>query len=478
MNNFIRNSSACLLGLSPATAVLPAMLQANGRSNNSRQTGLENGESSGRVFSGSNGRVHAGHHHFDQELAQSESSAKSRVRVALYSHDTMGLGHLRRNLLIAQALSESPLQATTLLITGAHEANFFSLPPDADFLTLPRMHKDAAGRYTAGQLAISVEDLVRLRGESIRSALNAFRPDVVIVDKVPGGAFGEMLPALRSVSEKYGTQCVLGIRDVLDEAAVVRSEWLESSHQVIDDFYDELWVYGDRRVYDPIEEYDWQQGLADKVRFTGYLDQARRLDQSSKSVSQDLTDFCTEDEHLVVCALGGGQDGFPLAESFVEALPPTGTKGILLAGPFMPPHLLRSIQKRVATRSNIRVLEFTAEADQIIRRADRVVAMGGYNTVCAILSYRKPALLVPRVSPRSEQWIRAERLQQLGLLETIHPEALTTETLRDWLEKEVPRPKIHPEVIDFAGLDRIGQLVTRLLGRKVNDRTTLTRGTV
>jgi predicted glycosyltransferase len=340
------------------------------------------------------------------------------------------------------------------------------------------MHKDQHGKYTAGQLAISVEDLVCLRAESIRSALDAFRPEVMIVDKVPSGAFGEMLPALRSITEKYDTRCVLGIRDVLDEAKVVRSEWLESSHEVIDEFYDELWVYGDQRVYDPVKEYDWPQGLAEKVRYTGYLDQAKRLEKSHEETSANLSTASKGGNRRIVCTLGGGQDGFQLAETFIDAIPQTGAEGILLTGPFMPPHLLRSIQERAAQRRNVRVLDFTPEADKLISSADRVVAMGGYNTVCAILSYRKPAILVPRVSPRKEQWIRAQRLQQLGILDAVHPNELTVNALRDWMEKDLPQPNIHPDVIDFAGLERIARLVTGMVERKAKGRRNFTRGSV
>lgn len=51
-----------------------------------------------------------------------------RLRVVLYSHDTMGLGHIRRNLRLAQGLSESDLPIDVLLITGARESGGFSLP--------------------------------------------------------------------------------------------------------------------------------------------------------------------------------------------------------------------------------------------------------------------------------------------------------------------------------------------------------------
>ena len=48
--------------------------------------------------------------------------------------------------------------------------------------------------------------------------------------------------------------------------------------------------------------------------------------------------------------------------------------------------------------------------------------MGGYNTYCEILSFDKPALIVPRVQPREEQLIRARRAAELGLIEMLLPE--------------------------------------------------------
>jgi predicted glycosyltransferase len=41
--------------------------------------------------------------------------------------------------------------------------------------------------------------------------------------------------------------------------------------------------------------------------------------------------------------------------------------------------------------------------------------MAGYNSFCEVLSFDKPALLVPRQAPRREQLIRAQRAQDLGL---------------------------------------------------------------
>jgi len=404
----------------------------------------------------------------DAEHQQIGGTPNRKPRVALYSHDTMGLGHLRRNLLIAQSLAESPLQATSLLITGAHEANFFSLPQGADCITLPRLRKEQDGNYSSGQLAISIDELISLRAESISSALASFQPDVLVVDKVPAGAFGELLPALRSLARQSKTRCVLGIRDVLDDPETVRSECERAdSFALIDDFFEEIWVYGDQRVYDPADEYGWPTSIASKIRFTGYLNQMTRLATTEPSnVSQSINLGEPEDK-LIICTLGGGQDGYNLGKTFVEALPGKGHFGVLLAGPFMDPGLLRSLREAAEKCGNCLVLKFTPEADQLIQRADRVVAMGGYNTVCSVLSHQKNALIVPRVLPRQEQWIRAERLQQLGLIDVLHPSQLSGDALGSWIASDLSQPTNAASVIDFGGLHRVQQLCGSLMGNPI-----------
>ena len=180
-----------------------------------------------------------------------------------------------------------------------------------------------------------MEDLISLRASSICSAIESFRPDLLIVDKVPLGAFGELVPTLKFLRSRGNIKCVLGIRDVLDDPDAVRAE---TDNQVIQEaiekYYDEIWVYGDRRVYDPIVEYHWSKSVESKVKFTGYLDQSQRLREQA---GDDVTSLApASSDRLVVCMLGGGQDGFSVAKTFVEALPATGVKGVLLTGPFMP----------------------------------------------------------------------------------------------------------------------------------------------
>lgn len=380
----------------------------------------------------------------------------------------MGLGHLRRNLLIAQTLARSELRATSLMISGAHETNFFSLPEGVDCLTLPRINKIRHGNYQVAKLGISMDELERIREMSICAALEQFEPDVMIVDKVPVGACGELLPALRSLADRGHTRCILGLRDILDDSTAVRSEWLSRKNiQAIEDFYDAIWIYGDRHVYNAVQEYRFPRSLAKKTRFTGYLDQTSRMATGSGDNCRGTNGESTSRKRSVICAVGGGQDGAALIDAFINAVTPD-IDAIVLTGPYLPQQALQAARRAAAIRKNLQIVGFTPEADFFIAGADRVVAMAGYNTVCSILSFCKPALLVPRMVPRREQWIRAQRFRELGLVDMISPKRLTPKSLASWLRRPVEHFSDARDLVDLNGLDRVVEWVASLIAGDEN----------
>jgi predicted glycosyltransferase len=345
---------------------------------------------------------------------------------------------MRRNLLIAQTFAGAPFRATTLLIAGSREAGLFAVPPGVDCLTLPGLGKAEGGEYRVRSLDVPLPDLTNLRAKAIHAALAGFEPDVLIVDKVPRGAAGELDSTLEELRAGGRTRCVLGLREVLDEPATVRREWESAGNeQAIRQFYDAIWVYGDPAVYDPVYEYGFSHEVARKVQYTGYLDPRERLRHFGTEEMEPLKALGLPPGRLVLCVVGGGQDGARLAEVFADVEFPPDTNAVLLTGPFLPLASRQRLFRRTAVHPRFRVLDFVVEPEPLLQCADRVIAMGGYNTVCEILSLEKRALIVPRVEPRQEQLIRAQRLREFGLLEMLHPDEVTPEALAAWLTRDV-----------------------------------------
>jgi predicted glycosyltransferase len=310
---------------------------------------------------------------------------------------------------------------------------------------------------------MSLQELIVMRGNLIRTALESFQPDVFIVDNVPRGAVRELDPALQALRQSGRTQCVLGLRDILDTPAVVKREWgTAANYDAIRQYFDQIWVFGDPAVYDPVAEYSFPADIAPKVRYAGYLDQRARLNLDDVSKQDPLAGLNLPDGKLALCMVGGGQDGSRVAEAFAQADLPHSTNGVVVTGPFMPEETQNRLRGFAESNPRLRILDFIQEPGFLMQRADSVVAMGGYNTVCEVLSHNKRALIVPRVRPREEQHIRARRLSDLGKIDMLHPDCLSPARLSVWLADKQAKPS-SDFTIDQNGLERLPRLLDDLL---------------
>lgn len=380
---------------------------------------------------------------------------QARPRIALYSHDTMGLGHIRRNQLIAKTLAAPPLNANVLLITGVREGGAFPVPHGIDSISLPAYCKEADGSYGARSLDIGVAHLSRLRSDLIDMALRSFAPDLFIADNVPLGALNELAPALKRMRADGDTRCVLGLRDILDDPATVAREWtVRGNFDAIRDYYDAVWIYGDPALYDTERKYGFPEDVAAKTSYLGLLDPC----PPSKYKS-----FAENGKRLILCSAGGGQDGFELAQSFAAAALPYDATGMIVTGPFMPKDKRDALHTLAQQRDNLDIVEAIYDPIPLLCRADSVIGMAGYNTVNEMLALGKRALLVPRMVPRTEQLIRAERLAELGLVTCMKHEEATPTAISRWLLS----PPLHNNArarLDFSGLESVLEQVAILIG--------------
>jgi predicted glycosyltransferase len=213
-----------------------------------------------------------------------------------------------------------------------------------------------------------------------------------------------------------------------------------------------------------IDEYRFPPSIASKIRFVGYLDQRTRVRFAGGQTPDFPETGLLPQGRLMLCLLGGGQDGDRLAEAFAEAKFPEDAYGVIVTGPFMSAQTQKRVLERSAANPRLRVLSFIKEPTMLVERAERVIAMGGYNTVCEVLSFKKPSLIVPRTKPRREQIIRAQRLKELGLIDLLEGEHLTPSALTAWMALDLP--PLQTEIkLNLGGLDRLPELADEVLGR-------------
>ncbi|MDN5698010.1 MAG: hypothetical protein L0G70_08570, partial [Rubrobacter sp.] len=175
----------------------------------------------------------------------------------MYSHDSFGLGHLRRTLALAEALVEKDPANNVLILTGSTISGAYRMSRGIDLIKLPSAIKVGKGEYEPSRLSVDADRLIWLRSRLILGAAQSFEPDAFVVDKAPLGMKGEVEPALEYLrQERPETLTVLGLRDVMDDPADVCQSWRRSKMQeAIEKFYDRILVYGPREIYDPLPEY-------------------------------------------------------------------------------------------------------------------------------------------------------------------------------------------------------------------------------
>jgi predicted glycosyltransferase len=377
--------------------------------------------------------------------------------IMLYSHDSYGLGHIRRSLEIATHLSHSIPQASLIMLTGSMQAHAYPLPERMEYIKLPALTKDAQGQYCSRLLPHTIDITSKLRQRIILESVRNLKPDVLLVDKVAAGIRGELLPALNFIKTNLpATRMVLGMRDIEDHPDHVHADWAKSGTlSLLKNMYHAIFLYGSLSIYNPVTEYGLSPNIEKKLIPCGYVGRT----QPNLSREHIREQFKLQTDRLVLVTPGGGDDGYPLLKTYVTMLrkqfassrPTFDT--LLVTGPLMDPRKRLRLQQAAKSELALTVTDFTPRLYEYLTAADLVVSMGGYNTIVEILAANQRGIIVPRIHPRLEQCIRAERLAAKGLIEMIHPTKLTPNNLFHAITRSLqgPRP---PQPQDIGvGLD-------------------------
>ena len=381
-------------------------------------------------------------------------------RILLYSHDTFGLGNIRRTLLLAQEVIEQYPKAAVLLVTGSQMIHSFRIPKGVDYIKLPCLDRIDAERYESRFLLECSDAVKRTRRAIIERTVLGFAPDLMIVDKRPAGVDGELSETLTALRNgNFPTRLVLGVRDILDEPRKTRETLKNNqSFEIIRDYYDEVWIYGSQSIFDTVSEYDFPDDVARITHYCGYLKRPTLLTRREAGPP-----------HVLVTT-GGGGDGSRMIETYLEGLSNlprnVALKSTVVFGPQMSADKRAALASSFGYLTDVEFREFEADLTELYSTANLVVSMAGYNTVCELLSFGRNAILVPRAKPVKEQLIRARLLAAAGLFEIVEPDHLTPETLLTKVLASLKHASDLPVRVDLQGLPRIRERVRELLEEK------------
>lgn len=373
------------------------------------------------------------------------------ARYLFFSHDGFGLGHVRRNTVIARALLAREPDAEITVVTG------LSLRPDwaglgsMRVVQVPPLLKDGGGAYRS--TGTTFREALEERARTFEAVVGDFSPDVVVVDRHPYGVAGELRRGLDR-ARRRGAALVLGLRDILDEAGTVRQELAGAGWDGATELYDEVLTYGDPVLCDHEAEY----GLPVTPTYCGWV---------VEPVAPRA-----RDRRLLVVTGGGGGDGDDVYRLGLDvAATRPQLRLVLVAGPYSSTALDQGLAGDTRIGHRVRVLRNVARCDDLMASAGAVIQMAGYNSTLEALATGIKPILVPRRAPRREQTIRAVRLAALGLADVVDSDASPEEVA--WL---LGRPRLLPPGaleaagIGLGGAGRAAQAIGRLARRRTGER--------
>ena len=396
----------------------------------------------------------------------------SAPTVVMYSPDSIGLGHVRRHALIASELVAQVPSVNVVMLIGCGAGAFFELPSGVDSIKIPSVQKTGKDSWRARSLGLSSEDTRRIRSGLIRESLDSLKPDLFLVDHLPAGIWGELVPAFQHLkAHSRQTKIVLGLRDILDEPEHVRQRWQsDKTYDLIREYYDSIFIYGDETIYPSAQHYGLGFRICDDVHYLGYIgpksDKLNGAAQHATRLSQEPGLRRTPGDKLILVMAGGGYDAYPMMSSVMQGLialdSATRPDAVFITGPLMP-HELRAQLVEQSSGIGATIVPWTCNVKDYLDAANLVVTMGGYNSLLETVTSGKPTINIPRSGPSQEQTIRARLFNELGFVSYLPLEHAKPQRMAAAIEENLSKCPRSGQPLPVDGASRTARRIKAML---------------
>lgn len=351
------------------------------------------------------------------------------MRIMIYCQHVLGVGHFFRSMEIARALERHQV----LFIEGGEPLADFTPPPHVKRVFLPPLMMDR--QFTqVRSCGADLEAVKYRRTELLDQSLRNFAPDVLVIELFPFGrkyfSF-ELLPLLQRIrQENLPTKVVCSLRDILVEKKD-QARFEERVIRTLNACFDLLLIHSDPHVIPLDETFSRVKDIAIPLEYTGFV---------TRQPGQNLT----PQTGLILVSGGGspvGRDLLACAIGAAQTLPDPHLRMRAFASPFLPRQDLACLERLAARDERSVILPFSSQFLDELAAAELSISMAGYNTCMDILSSGIKALVHPFPQNR-EQRIRAERLQQLGILTVL--DSLQSDRLAEHIALQLQDNKARP----------------------------------
>lgn len=364
----------------------------------------------------------------------------SAGKVFFYVQHLLGIGHLARASRVSSALVDAGFEVT-LVTGGAPVAGF----PGANIrhVQLPAVVASSSGFSALADLDGNPVDAAfeQARTSQLLDAFHQARPDVVIFEAFPFGRRQvrfELLPLIQAIEAARPRPLLFSsVRDILQENRKPGRD--RETVDLILAHFDGVLVHGAPEFVRLEETFAPAAEIADRVHYTGL-------------VAPDAPSSA-DDRFDTVVSAGGGAVGASLIQAALDARKLLNDRSAwcVITGPNLPQADYDRFE--ALADDNVALFRFRPDFPRLLPSAALSISQAGYNTVCDLLVARCRALLVPfAAGGETEQRVRAQKLEALGLARVVPEEGLTGSAMADAIlaARELVVPEHLPIALDGA----------------------------
>lgn len=374
--------------------------------------------------------------------------------ILFYVQHMLGIGHLRRTALIAEAVSD--LGAPTAMISGGVPVPEF-MPKGVELVQLPPL-KAGSGRFRdlyTGDDQPAGESYKKARLDILIGHIHASKPRLVVVESFPFGRWPlayELLALLEAVKSLEPRPVVVAsIRDILQISQ--RPDRAERIRELLDQYYQAVLVHGDPKLVELSETFPDFEAIRGLVHYTGLVaPPAKRSTSGAKRKTE------------VIVSIGGGAVGQQLLWTALEARSSTcfdQNPWRFITGPNITERDFNMFKQAVPI--NVKVDRFRKDFRSLLAEARLSISMAGYNTTAEVLRAGTPAILIAYTGGggETEQTLRAERLAERGLAVALSDQDFSPKNLCTAIGEAAKGPHPMSHTIDLEGASKSAEFLFR-----------------
>lgn len=380
----------------------------------------------------------------------------------IYCQHSLGMGHLVRSFRLAEALRQ---EFRTVFINGGLLPDAPPPPAGVEIEQLPPIGMGPGGGLISRDPSLDLENAMVARRDRLLQLLSVYQPSVLLLELFPFGRRkfqGELIPLLEAAKGLAEPPLILtSLRDLLVQHPEKQSQHERFALDVVNAYIDAVLIHADPAFAKLEESFAPADQLSAEIHYTGFV--------APKSVpGKPLSP-----PNTILVSAGSGTVGGPLFSAALVAQPilleKTGLSMTVIAGPFLDEELWQTLAEKAEGLRALTLLRSVPDMTAELGHAALSISQCGYNTVMDLLAVPVPALVVPFFTPKeNEQINRARRLQDLGVAQFIHPEALSAKQLAEEALGSLAADAVRTN-LDCEGSDNTLNLITRLLARRRSD---------